>query len=84
VVRLQALANDLPVPLGHGNLLRGRSNPVPERLYEIDLFVDREVVEPWRRGRDYLGHEENSSDRKYIGNQGSRIVDKPVEETQRL
>jgi len=72
------------MPLGYRNLLRGRSNPLPERLHEIDLFIDREFVEPWGRGGNYLGHEENSSDRKYIGNQGSRKVDKPVEETQRL
>jgi hypothetical protein len=79
VVRLQALTNDPPVPLRYRNLLRGRRDPVPERLYEIDLLLDREVVEPWRRGGDYLGHAENSYDREYIGNQVSRKVDKPDE-----
>jgi hypothetical protein len=68
IVRRQALANDLPVPLGHGNLLRGRRDPVPERLRETDLLVDREIVEPWRRSGAYFGHGENSYDREYIAN----------------
>jgi hypothetical protein len=56
MIRLQALANDFPVPLRHRNLLRGRSNPVPERLHKIDLLIDREIVKPWRRSGAYLGH----------------------------
>jgi hypothetical protein len=40
MVHRQALANDLPVPLRHRNLLGGRSNPVPKRLHEVDLFID--------------------------------------------
>jgi hypothetical protein len=64
------------MPLRHGNLLRGCSDPIPERLYEINLFVDREIVEPWRRSRAYLGHGENSYDREYIVNRRSRKADK--------
>ena len=44
IVRHKALANDLSMPLRHGNLLRGCRDPVPERLHEIDLLVDREIV----------------------------------------
>ena len=69
-------ANDLPVPFGNGNLLSGRRDPVPERLHEIDLLVDREIVEPWRRSGDYLGHGKNSYDREYIVNRRSRKADK--------
>ena len=68
IVRRQTLANDLPVPLGHGNLFTGRRNPVPERLHKIDLLVDRKIVEPWRRSGDYPGQGENSYDRECIVN----------------
>jgi hypothetical protein len=68
MVRRQALANDFPMPLRHRNLLRGRSNPVPERLHEINLFVDREIVESWRRSGAYFRHEEHSYKRKDIVN----------------
>jgi hypothetical protein len=64
------------MPLRHGNLLRGCSDPVPERLHEIDLLVDREIVEPWRRSGDYLGHGENSYDQEYIVSRRSREADK--------
>lgn len=67
IVRCYTLANDLPVPLGHRNLLSGRRDLVPERLHEIDLFVDREIVEPWRRNWDY-GHGESFYDRESIVN----------------
>jgi hypothetical protein len=72
IIRHKTLANDLSMPLRHGNLLRGCSDPVPERLHEIDLFVDREIVEPWRRSGAYLGHGKNSYDREYIVNQRSK------------
>jgi hypothetical protein len=45
-------------------------------LHEIDLLVDREIVEPWRRSGDYLGHEKNSYDQEYIVNRRSRKEDK--------
>jgi hypothetical protein len=64
----QALANDFPVPLRHRNVLRRFRDPVPERLYEIDLPVDREIVKPWRRRGAYIGHGKKSYARKYIVN----------------
>jgi hypothetical protein len=64
------------VPLRHRNLLSGCRDPVPERLYKIDLLVDREIIEPWRRSGDYLGHEENSYDQEYIVNRKSKKADK--------
>jgi hypothetical protein len=60
------------MPLRYGNLLRSSSDPIPERLHEIDLLIDREIVEPWRRNGDYLGHGKSSYDREYIVNQRSR------------
>jgi hypothetical protein len=70
VIRFQALANDPPMPLGHRNLLRDRRNAGPERLHEIDLFLDREVAEPWRRGGNYLGRAENFSARSRAETRG--------------
>jgi hypothetical protein len=40
MVRRQALANDLPMPLRHRNLLRHFRDPVPERLHKIDLIIN--------------------------------------------
>ena len=69
-------ANDLPVSLGYGNLLRSCCDPVPERLHEINLLVDREIVKPWRRSGDHLGNEEYPYEREYIANRKSRKADK--------
>jgi hypothetical protein len=40
MVRLHALAKDLSMLLRHRDLLRGRSDPAPERLHEVDLLID--------------------------------------------
>jgi hypothetical protein len=75
IVRRQTLSNDFPVQLRHRNLLSSCRDSIPERLHEIDLLVDREIVEPWRRSGDYLGHGENSYDQEYIANRQSKKPD---------
>jgi hypothetical protein len=44
------------MPVGDGNLLRSCRDTIPQRLHEIDSFIDGKLVESWRRRRDWFGH----------------------------
>ena len=53
---LQAVVDDLAVPIGNRNRLRARGDSVPERLQIVDFLFDREVVESRRWKWNGVGH----------------------------
>jgi hypothetical protein len=56
------------LPRYHAKVLTG--------YWNLFLFVDREIVEAWRRSGVYLGHGKNSYDEEYIVTRRSRKADK--------
>ena len=52
----EALAEHLPVPLWDRHLIRLRCNSVPKRLDVADLIFDRQLVKPWGRKWEAVGH----------------------------
>jgi len=43
----ESIADDLSMPIWHGNLVRCRCDAVPERLDVSDLLIGRQLVEAW-------------------------------------
>jgi hypothetical protein len=44
------------MPIRDRNLLGGCRNAIPKGLHKTDTFFYREIVESWRRRRDWFGH----------------------------
>ena len=53
------------VPFRHRDLLGSRGDPIPQRLHEINLLIDRKIVKPRRRCGNHLGHGGSTFDQDY-------------------
>jgi hypothetical protein len=55
---LQAIIDDLPVPIWNRNRIGRSRDSVPKRLQVVDLLIDRQIVESGRWKRNGVGHVE--------------------------
>lgn len=52
----EALGEQLLLPVLEGKLIRVGRDPVPQRLHIVDLILDGQIIETWRRQGQRHGH----------------------------
>jgi hypothetical protein len=74
---LQALGDDLAVPVGNKDRLRRGRDSAPQRLQVVDFLVDRQVIETRRREWNGFRHGSTSNPAQYIAGVGQFLTPSP-------